>query len=168
METIEQLPDTARGLWNVLKRTRAWLPENTGEQYWMLGGGTLLAARWRGQGPPRQNEDLDIKIRAPTHERAEEARKRLQIAALERAFANAGGARCRPEQEPEERSQKHRDALRAQGLRPVQIWVPDTRAEGFADECARQVAQAADTDRADPEVMSFVDVALEELVELGD
>ena len=24
METIEQLPDTARGLWNVLKRTRAW------------------------------------------------------------------------------------------------------------------------------------------------
>ena len=104
METIEQLPDTARGLWNVLKRTRAWLPENTGEQYWMLGGGTLLAARWRGQDPPRQSEDLDIKIRAPTRERAEEARKRLQIAALERAFENAGGARCRPEQDREKRS----------------------------------------------------------------
>ncbi|MDQ2802510.1 MAG: antitoxin MazE family protein [Pseudomonadota bacterium] len=26
----------------------------------------------------------------------------------------------------------------AAGLRPVQIWVPDTRAAGFAEECARQ------------------------------
>jgi hypothetical protein len=24
------------------------------------------------------------------------------------------------------------------GLRPVQIWVPDTRAPGFAEECRRQ------------------------------
>ncbi len=34
--------------------------------------------------------------------------------------------------------QRRRDKLRAAGLRPVQIWVPDTRAEGFAEECARQ------------------------------
>ena len=33
-----------------------------------------------------------------------------------------------------ERVQKHRASLRAQGLRPVQIWVPDVRAPGFADE----------------------------------
>jgi L-alanine-DL-glutamate epimerase-like enolase superfamily enzyme len=37
-----------------------------------------------------------------------------------------------------ERVQKHRDALRAAGLRPVQIWVPDTRRAGFAEECRRQ------------------------------
>ena len=37
-----------------------------------------------------------------------------------------------------ERVQKHRDGLRAAGMRPVQIWVPDTRAEGFALECERQ------------------------------
>ena len=37
-----------------------------------------------------------------------------------------------------ERVQKHRDGLRAAGMRPVQIWVPDTRAEGFALECTRQ------------------------------
>ena len=35
--------------------------------------------------------------------------------------------------------QRRRDKLRAAGLRPVQIWVPDTRAAGFAKECARQV-----------------------------
>jgi hypothetical protein len=34
--------------------------------------------------------------------------------------------------------QKHRAALRKSGLRPVQIWVPDTRREGFAAECRRQ------------------------------
>ena len=67
-----------------------------------------------------------------------------------------------------ERVKKHRDALRAQGLRPVQIWVPDTRAEGFAEECARQVTQAAVADRADPELMSFVDAALDDLAELED
>lgn len=38
-----------------------------------------------------------------------------------------------------ERVRRRRDKLRAAGLRPVQIWVPDTRAAGFAAECARQV-----------------------------
>ena len=33
-----------------------------------------------------------------------------------------------------ERVEAHRDRLRAQVLRPIQIWVPDTRAPGFADE----------------------------------
>ena len=62
-----------------------------------------------------------------------------------------------------ERVQKHRASLRAQGLRPVQIWVPDTRAPGFADECARQASLAAAADRADPDLMSFLDAALDDL-----
>ncbi|MGI4802605.1 MAG: antitoxin MazE family protein [Janthinobacterium lividum] len=33
---------------------------------------------------------------------------------------------------------RRRDKLKAAGLRPVQIWVPDTRAPGFAQECSRQ------------------------------
>jgi hypothetical protein len=37
-----------------------------------------------------------------------------------------------------QRVQKHRDGLRAAGMRPVQIWVPDTRRAGFAVECKRQ------------------------------
>ncbi len=36
------------------------------------------------------------------------------------------------------RVQKRRERLRAAGLRPVQIWVPDTRRAGFAEECRRQ------------------------------
>ncbi len=36
------------------------------------------------------------------------------------------------------RVQKHRAGLRACGLRPLQIWVPDTHRPGFAEECRRQ------------------------------
>jgi hypothetical protein len=42
------------------------------------------------------------------------------------------------------RVQKHRAALRESGLRPVQIWLPDTRREGFADECHRQSQSLSD------------------------
>lgn len=37
-----------------------------------------------------------------------------------------------------ERVQKHRQSLRDAGMRPIQIWVPDTRRLGFAEECRRQ------------------------------
>lgn len=33
---------------------------------------------------------------------------------------------------------KYRVSMRAAGLRPVQIWLPDTKMEGFAAECRRQ------------------------------
>lgn len=36
------------------------------------------------------------------------------------------------------RVQRHRNGLRASGLRPIQIWVPDTRKKGFVKECRRQ------------------------------
>ena len=44
------------------------------------------------------------------------------------------------------RVQKHRAALRESGLRPVQIWVPDTRRPGFAEECRRQSQLMQDDD----------------------
>lgn len=37
-----------------------------------------------------------------------------------------------------ERVQRHRERLRAAGLRPVQLWVPDTSRPEFVDECRRQ------------------------------
>lgn len=37
-----------------------------------------------------------------------------------------------------QRVQKHRKALRAAGLRPIQIWVPDVRSKRFAAEAHRQ------------------------------
>lgn len=36
------------------------------------------------------------------------------------------------------RVEKHRRRLREAGLRPIQIWIPDTRKKGFAEECKRQ------------------------------
>lgn len=36
------------------------------------------------------------------------------------------------------RVQTHRAKLRQAGLKPVQIWVPDPAAPGFAEECLRQ------------------------------
>lgn len=48
-----------------------------------------------------------------------------------------------------ERVQQHRQKLRQSGLRPVQIWVPDTRATGFAAEAHRQAQAVAEADAAD-------------------
>lgn len=62
-----------------------------------------------------------------------------------------------------ERVQKRRDTLRAAGLRPVQIWVPDTRREGFAMECRRQAALVAASDREDSELTGFMDAAVADL-----
>lgn len=43
------------------------------------------------------------------------------------------------------RVREHRARLRAQGLRPVQIWVPDVRAPGFADQAHRQSRAVAES-----------------------
>ena len=64
-----------------------------------------------------------------------------------------------------ERVQRRRDALRAAGLRPVQIWVPDTRRAGFAEECRRQARAAAEADAGDSGLDSFLDAALEDLID---
>lgn len=61
------------------------------------------------------------------------------------------------------RVQRRRDALRASGLRPVQIWVPDTRSPGFADECRRQSLVVAAADAGDAELQIFMDGALADL-----
>ncbi|MYG51399.1 MAG: DUF3018 family protein [Rhodospirillaceae bacterium] len=55
------------------------------------------------------------------------------------------------------------DARRASGLRLVHLWVPDSRAPGFAEECRRQTALAAASDRADADLGGFLDAALEDL-----
>ena len=67
-----------------------------------------------------------------------------------------------------QRVQKRRDALRAAGLRPVQIWVPDTRAPGFAQEYRRQGALAAAADRTDEGLEEFMDAALADLLATDD
>jgi hypothetical protein len=55
-----------------------------------------------------------------------------------------------------ERVGAHRDRLRAQGLRPIQIWVPDTRAPGFAKEVRRQCREANSSPHAASD-QAFID-----------
>jgi hypothetical protein len=59
-----------------------------------------------------------------------------------------------------QRVQEHRNRLRAAGLRPVQIWVPDTRRPNFAAECRRQSRLVAQADMADTDTQAFMDEAL--------
>ncbi|WP_372426883.1 antitoxin MazE family protein [Salinarimonas chemoclinalis] len=63
-----------------------------------------------------------------------------------------------------ERVRKRREALRASGLRPVQIWVPDTRQPGFAEECRRQSRVVAAADARDEDLDEFLDAALADLL----
>ena len=56
------------------------------------------------------------------------------------------------------RVSKHREGLRAAGMRPVQIWVADTRRPGFAEECRRQ-SQLLQNDPQETEVLDWLAAA---------
>ena len=51
---------------------------------------------------------------------------------------------------------EHRERLRAQGLRPIQIWVPDVRSPSFRSEAHRQSAAIAASAHA-REDQAFID-----------
>jgi hypothetical protein len=53
---------------------------------------------------------------------------------------------------------KHRERLRRQGLRPIQIWVPDVRAPAFRSQAHRQSLAVAASSKA-REDQAFVDAA---------
>ena len=55
-----------------------------------------------------------------------------------------------------EKVSAHRARLRAQGLRPIQIWVPDTRAPAFA-QAARRQSRAIARSRQEADDLAFVD-----------
>ncbi|RWM92250.1 MAG: DUF3018 family protein [Mesorhizobium sp.] len=52
---------------------------------------------------------------------------------------------------------EHRERLRRQGLRPIQIWVPDVRAPAFRSEAHRQSLAVAASAHA-REDQAFIDV----------
>jgi hypothetical protein len=56
------------------------------------------------------------------------------------------------------RLQKHRAGLRASGLRPVQIWVLDTKNNDFANECRRQSLTLRE-DSQEAETLSWLGAA---------
>ena len=68
-------------------------------------------------------------------------------------MAQAGGAKP-----TRLKVQEHRARLRAAGLRPIQIWVPDVRASSFRAEAHRQSTAVAASAQAG-EDQAFIDAA---------
>lgn len=56
---------------------------------------------------------------------------------------------------PSARMSSYRQRMRAAGMRPVQIWVPDSRAPDFAEKCRRQARAVAASDPAGDDIMDF-------------
>jgi hypothetical protein len=56
-----------------------------------------------------------------------------------------------------EKTAKFRERLRAQGLRPIQIWVPDVRSKTLAEEVRRQSLRVSRKDESD--LMDDLDMA---------
>lgn len=55
-----------------------------------------------------------------------------------------------------DRVRAHRERLRAAGLRPIQLWVPDVRSPGFAEAAHAQSLAVAHSRHA-REDQSFID-----------
>lgn len=55
-----------------------------------------------------------------------------------------------------DRVRDYRARMREQGMRPIQLWVADVRAPGFAAEAHRQSAAVAASDHA-PDDQDFID-----------
>ncbi len=58
----------------------------------------------------------------------------------------------------------HRERLRAQGLRPVQIWVPDVRARSFAVAARKQSKAIAASEYSVADQL-FIDAVADDLSE---
>jgi hypothetical protein len=58
------------------------------------------------------------------------------------------------------RVQKHRDKMKAAGLKPVTIWVPDVNAPGFKERIAREIEiinADAESQRVMEEMLALAD-----------
>jgi antidote-toxin recognition MazE-like antitoxin len=54
-----------------------------------------------------------------------------------------------------QRVRKHREQLRAAGLRPVQIWLPDTSSESFRKKCELECLSLAN-DPLEAETLAWI------------
>lgn len=57
---------------------------------------------------------------------------------------------------------RHRERMRAAGLRPVQFWVPDTRSPEFIAQ-VRQQCQSLKGDPAETDVLRFTEAAASDI-----
>lgn len=69
-------------------------------------------------------------------------------------------ARSKSAKPSRDKVRAHRERLRRQGLRPIQIWVPDVRSPAFAAAAHRQSLAVARSQQA-PEDQAFIDAISE-------
>jgi hypothetical protein len=62
-----------------------------------------------------------------------------------------------------EKVRAHRVRLREQGMRPIQIWVPDVRAPSFKAQAHRQALAVANSEHAGDD-QAFIDAISEPLI----
>jgi hypothetical protein len=65
-----------------------------------------------------------------------------------------------PSRSSRDKVRAHRKRLRQQGLRPIQIWVPDMRSPAFAAQARRQSLAVAKSPHA-KEDQAFIDAVSE-------
>lgn len=56
-----------------------------------------------------------------------------------------------------QKMKKYRDKMRASGLRPVQIWIPDTRSARFAKEAKKQSLSVSAATYSENEALNFIE-----------
>ena len=62
-----------------------------------------------------------------------------------------------------EKTAKFREKLRAQGLRPIQIWVPDVRSKALVEEVRRQSLRVSGKEESD--LMDELDMSAAQTVD---
>lgn len=72
-------------------------------------------------------------------------------------------ARAKKKRSSRDKVRSHRQRMRDRGLRPIQIWVPDTRAASFRDEAHHQSLAVARSEHARGD-QDFVDA----IADLGE
>ena len=67
-----------------------------------------------------------------------------------------GASESKPVTKAAERSRRYRERMRARGLRRVELWLPDTRAPGFAEEIRRQCLAISQSE-GEAEALEFIE-----------
>lgn len=94
--------------------------------------------------------------------RVSKSRKSPCAPAAKRSVLGKASSRDKARAKAREKVRAHRARLRAQGLRPIQIWVPDVRSPAFKAEARRQSRLIAASEH-EAEDQAFIDALSEPL-----
>jgi hypothetical protein len=120
LNELNKLFDICYGSWRIQQRTRA------------------TVSRQRKSVPASGDQARVIRLVKPCCLHFGLAPGRLHVTP-ELPMASRSKSRSAPKHlSSREKVQAHRKRLRARGLRPIQVWVPDTRTAAFKGEAHRQ------------------------------